>query len=160
MKKSILLATIFLCALLLTACSSGLPKELLDNTWEWQQLIETQPTAQSVILNSENYTIVFNQDGIYNAKADCNMLSGGYEVDGSNLSLLPGPTTLAECGPDSSYDQYVSLLGQVDGYQMENDKLILTFGDGSGQMIFANAGRRAAQYRGGNGGHHDELRQR
>ena len=123
MKKSILLATIFLCAVLLTACSSGLPKELLDNTWEWQQLIETQPAAQSVILNSENYTIVFNQDGIYNAKADCNMLSEDYEVDGSNLTLLPGPTTLAECSPDSSYDQYVGFLSQVDGYQMENDKL-------------------------------------
>jgi len=140
MKKSILLVTIFLFAALLTACSSGLPKEMLDTTWEWQQLIETQPAAQSVILNSENYTIVFNQDGIYNAKADCNMLSGGYEVDSSNLTLLPGPTTLAECGPDSSYYQYVSLLGQVDGYQMENDKLILTFGDGAGQMIFANVG--------------------
>ena len=68
------------------------------------------------------------------------MLSGGYEVDGSNLTLLPGPSTLAECGLDSSYDQYVSLLGQVDGYEMENDRLILTFCDGAGQMIFANVG--------------------
>lgn len=68
------------------------------------------------------------------------MLSGGYEVEGSDFTLLPGPTTLAECGPDSSYDQYVSLLGQVDGYKIENDKLILTFGDGTGQMIFANTG--------------------
>jgi hypothetical protein len=68
------------------------------------------------------------------------MLSGAYEVNGSNLTLLPGPSTLAECGPDSSYDQYVSLLGQVDGYEMENDRLVLTFGDGAGQMIFTNAG--------------------
>lgn len=68
------------------------------------------------------------------------MLSGSYEVNGNSLTLLPGPSTLAECGPDSSYDQYVSLLGQVDGYEIENDKLILTFGDGAGQMIFANAG--------------------
>jgi heat shock protein HslJ len=140
MKKSLLLATIFLFAALLSACSSGLPKAMLDTTWEWQQLIETQPAAQSVILNSENYTIIFTQDGSYNAKADCNMLIGGYEVDGSNFTLLPGPTTLAECGPDSSYDQYVSLLGQVDGYEIENEKLILTFGDGAGKMIFANAG--------------------
>ena len=140
MKKLITLTTIFLLAVLLTACSSGPPKEMLDTTWEWQQLTETSPAAQSVVPDSENYTIVFNQDGIYNAKADCNMLSGGYEVSGSSLTLLPGPSTLAECGPDSSYDQYVSLLGQVDGYEMENDKLILTFGDGAGQMIFANAG--------------------
>ena len=140
MKKLITLTTIFLFAALLTACSSGLPKEILDTTWEWQQLVETSPAAQSVILDSEIYTIVFNQDGIYNAKADCNMLSGSYEVNGSNLTLLPGPSTLAECGPGSSYDQYVSLLGQVDGYEMENDRLVLTFGDGAGQMIFANSG--------------------
>ena len=140
MKKLITLTTLILFAVLLTACSSGPPKEMLDTTWEWQQLTETSPAAQSVVPDSENYTIVFNQDGIYNAKADCNMLSGGYEVSGGSLTLLPGPSTLAECGPDSSYDQYVSLLGQVDGYEMENDKLILTFGDGAGQMIFANAG--------------------
>lgn len=109
---------------------------MLDTTWEWQQLIETAPAAQSVVPDSENYTIVFNQDGIYNAKADCNMVSGAYEIDGNSLTLLPGPTTLAECGPDSSYDLYVGLLGQVNGYEMENDGLILTFG--AGQMIFAN----------------------
>ena len=140
MKKIIILTTLILLAILLTACSSGPPKEMLDTTWEWQQLTETSPAAQSVVPDSENYTIVFNQDGIYNAKADCNMLSGGYEVSGSSLTLLPGPSTLAECGPDSSYDQYAGLLGQVDGYEMENDKLILTFGDDAGQMIFANAG--------------------
>jgi heat shock protein HslJ len=140
MKKKITLTIISLFVALLAACSSGLPKEMLDTTWEWQQLIETAPASQSVILHSENYIIVFNQDGTYNAKADCNFLTGGYEVSGSDLTLLPGPTTLAECGPESSYDQYVGLLAQVDGYELENEKLILTYGDGAGQMIFANAG--------------------
>ena len=94
MKKLILLTTTILFAALLTACSSGLPKEMLDTTWEWQQLVETQPAAQSVILNSENYTIVFDQDGIYNAKADCNMLSGGYEVDGNQELVGIGSANL------------------------------------------------------------------
>ena len=68
------------------------------------------------------------------------MLSGVYEIDGSALTLLPGLTTLAECGPDSSYDLYVSLLGKVDGYKLQNSRLILTFGDGAGKMGFADAG--------------------
>ena len=123
-----------------TSPSFGPPKELFDTTWERQQLIETAPAAQSLVADSENYTIVFTQDGVYNAKADCNMLSGAYEIDGSNLTLLPGPTTLAECGPDSSYDLYVSLLGQVDGFELQNGRLIRTFGDGAGQMGFADAG--------------------
>jgi hypothetical protein len=68
------------------------------------------------------------------------MLSGAYEIEGNILTLLPDSSTLAECGPDSSYDLYVRSLAQADGYQMENDRLILTFGQGAGQMIFANAG--------------------
>ncbi len=34
MKKLITLTTFFLFAALLTACSSGPPKEMLDTTWE------------------------------------------------------------------------------------------------------------------------------
>ena len=115
-------------------------KEMFDTTWEWQQLIETATAARSVIADSGKYTIVFTHDEIYNAKAECNLLSGGYEVNGSNLTLLPGPSTLAECGPNSSYDQSVGLPTQVDGYEMEKDRLILTFGGATGQMIFAKAG--------------------
>lgn len=140
MKKLLTLTIVSLFTAILTACSSGSPEELFDTTWEWQQLIETAPAAQSVVPDPENYNIVFNQDGIYNAKADCNMLSGAYEIEGNSITLLPGPSTLAECGPDSSYDLYVGFLAQVDGYELENNRLILTFGNGAGQMIFANAG--------------------
>jgi hypothetical protein len=61
---------------------------MLYTTWEWQQLIESASTAQSVVPDSEKHTITFNQDGIYNAKTDCYVLSWGYEVDGNNLPLL------------------------------------------------------------------------
>lgn len=140
MKKLLTLTIVSLFTAMLTACSSGSPEELFDTTWEWQQLIETAPAAQSVVPDPENYTIVFNQDGIYNAKADCNMLSGAYEIEGNSITLLPGPSTLAECGPDSSYALYVGFLAQVEGYELVNNRLILIFGNDAGQMIFANAG--------------------
>jgi heat shock protein HslJ len=141
MKKIIVLSILVLLAILLSACGgSGLPKEVLDTTWEWQQLTETSPASQSMIANSTNYTLVFNKNSLYNAKADCNMVQGEYEVSGDTLTLKAGPSTLAECGPESSYNQYVSLLSQVDGYKLENGKLVLTFGNGAGQMIFANVG--------------------
>ena len=123
------------------AFRTDLPKAMLDVKWEWIQLTETMPASQSVVADSENYNIVFSADDTYNAKADCNMLSGGYEATRSSLTLLPGPSTLAECGPDSSYDLYVGFLAQVDGYKLENNRLILTFGDGAGKMIFQSAGR-------------------
>jgi len=140
MKKTIFVSLFVLSAILLSACGSGLPKDMLDTTWEWQQLIETAPAAQSMVADSENYTIVFTDDELYSAKADCNMLSGGYEVSGDSLTLLPGPSTMAMCPPESSHDLYVGLLAQVDGYELDGGKLILTFGDGAGQMVFANVG--------------------
>ena len=141
MKKITILSILVFLAVLLSACGgSGLPKEVLDTTWEWQQLIETAPASQSMIANSANYTLVFTEDGLYNAKADCNMVQGEYEVAGESMTIKPGPSTMAECGPESSYTQYVTFLSQVDSYRLENGKLVLTFGDGAGQMIFANMG--------------------
>ena len=141
-KITTLSISLVLLVVLLTSCSggSGLPKEVLDTTREWQQLIETNPAAQSMVANSANYTLVFAQDGLYNAKADCNMVQGEYEVAGESMTIKPGPSTMAECGPESSYTQYVTFLSQVDSYRLENGKLVLTFGDGAGQMIFANMG--------------------
>ncbi len=140
MKKLAILCVFALLAVSMAACGASLPNEMLDTTWEWQQLIETAPAGQSAILGSENYTIVFAKDGLYNVKADCNVLAGEYQATQDSLTLLPGPSTLAECGPESSYNQYVTFLSQVDGYKLEGGRLILTFGNGAGQMIFANAG--------------------
>ena len=139
--KRLLIASVFaLLAVLMAACGSGLPDEMLHTLWEWQQLVETSPAGQSVILGSENYTIAFGEDGLYSAQADCNMVVGEYEAKKGSLTLSPGPSTLAECGPESSYGQYVTLLSQVDGYKLEGGRLILTFGNGAGQMIYAHAG--------------------
>jgi heat shock protein HslJ len=126
---------------LLGACGgSGIPKEMLDTTWEWQQLTETMPASQSMVANSANYTLVLTADNLYSGKADCNMIQGEYQVSGESLTLKPGITTLAECGPESSYNQYMDFLAQVDVYHLENGKLVLTFGNGAGEMIFANMG--------------------
>ena len=71
------------------AFRTDLPKAMLDITWEWIQLTETMPASQSVVADSENYNIMFSADDTYNAKADCNMLSGGYEATRDSLTLLP-----------------------------------------------------------------------
>jgi heat shock protein HslJ len=141
MKKITALSILVLLAVMLSACGgSGLPKEVLGTTWEWQQLSETSPASQSMIANSANYTLGFNPDNLYVAKADCNIVQGEYEVSGDSLTLKAGPSTLAECGAESSYFQYVGFLAQVDGYRLENGKLVLTFGNGAGEIIFANVG--------------------
>ncbi len=114
--------------------------DIVDILWEWVSLIETMPASQSVVANSENYNLVFSEDGTFNAKADCNVLQGSYELLGAQLSLVLGPTTLAECGPESSYDLYVNLLGRVAGAGSRDGTLVLVLDEDAGSMDFENKG--------------------
>ena len=119
-------------------------EQLVDILWQWVSLVETMPAAQSVIADSENYNLIFRADGTYSAKADCNQLAGSYELLGGRLTLEPGISTLAECGPDSSYDLYRSLLEQVDGVGLKDGVLVLLLAEDAGLMNFENAGEAQA----------------
>jgi heat shock protein HslJ len=117
--------------------------EIVDVQWKWTALIETEPPAQSVVPDSEEYTLVLHPDGTYEVKADCNLSSGGYVLGGSKLTLQPGPTTLAECEPESLYDEYLALLGNVEGYSVEEGQLTLYLRADAGRMILESAGPAA-----------------
>jgi len=71
------------------------------------------------------------------SKADCNLGSGGYTLEANRLTLELGPMTLAECGPTSQYDEYISLLGQVATYERKGDSLLLDLMGDGGQMTFS-----------------------
>ena len=118
--------------------------ELTDITWQWIAQIDTMPAFQGVVPDPENYTLVFRTDGSYAVQADCNLALGAYTVDGTNLTLLPGPTTLAYCGEQSSSDIYLLMLSQVGTFGSDAGSLVLVTQDGTSRMIFANAGPAAA----------------
>lgn len=105
-------------------------------TWEWVSMVEYSPNAQSIVPNPSSYTITFNKDGTFTGQADCNQFSGDYTMANGELSLSPGPSTLAECGPDSLYIMFQSNLAIADGYSLSGNELTITFGDGAGEMVF------------------------
>ncbi|WP_135611581.1 META domain-containing protein [Methanococcoides sp. AM1] len=110
--------------------------EIIGIQWQWSGLTETLPASQSVVPDPENYTLAFKSDGTYSIKADCNIGSGGYTLEGNELTLAPGPITLAYCGPDSLDTQYLSLLSNVTTVSMENDQLVLGVGENGDRMLF------------------------
>ena len=114
--------------------------EIIDIEWQWSGLTETLPASQSVVPDPENYTLAFKSDGAYSIKADCNLGSGGYTLDGNELTLAPGLITLAYCGPDSLDSQYLSLLSNVTTVSMENNQLVLGIGENGDRMLFVKGG--------------------
>ncbi len=103
-------------------------------TWQWAELVETAPTAQSVVPNPENYTLLFQPDGSLSINADCNGVGGSYTLEGDSLTIELGPSTMAFCGEQSLDQQYLELLGSVDSYTVQDGRLVLNLQDGAGRM--------------------------
>lgn len=131
------------------AIASG---DIVNIVWQWADLVETMPAAQSVVPDPENYTIVFNPDGTVSIKADCNMVGGAYALAGNALSIQLGPSTMAFCGEDSSDQQYLGLLGSVGSASLENGRLMLHLRDDAGRMGFNNGGPAGAAEESATGG--------
>ncbi len=117
-----------------------LAEEISNIEWQWTELQESGLAGKTEVSNPEDYTIVFSRHGTYSIKADCNRGGGSYILEGNSLTLGAGPMTLAECGPGSLYDQYVTLLSEVNSVAMENGQLVLYSGDEDTMMFFANGG--------------------
>ena len=130
----------FLMSVIITACGGlNSVEPITDTTWQWVGLTETEPAFQSVIPDPENYTLILNPDGSLSIKADCNMASGSYTLDGSSLTIELGPTTMAYCGEQSLDQRYLELLGKVQTYVKEGGQLFLELENGAGNMIFEGA---------------------
>ena len=108
--------------------------------WRWEGFQDQAEVSDITVPDPENYELILWNDGAFNFKADCNVGSGSYTINGSSLSLEFGPVTLAECGPDSLYSQYLDQLSFVGTYVTIEGELILNLVADAGNMVFASAG--------------------
>ncbi len=115
-------------------------EQMVDILWQWTSLEEPPPAPGVGVGDPSLYDIVFRADGTYSAKADCNRLNGGYTLNGSQLTINPGISTLVACDPESRSDQYASLLWRVSGVAQKEGLLVLLVDEGTSAMSFVNAG--------------------
>jgi heat shock protein HslJ len=120
-----------------SACSNQTAgKSVVDTTWQWASLVETEPASQSVVPNPENYTLILQTDGNLSIKADCNMVGGTYILDGNTLTIELGASTMAFCGEQSLDQLFLEILNRVESYTIENDQLVLILENDTGKMTF------------------------
>ena len=140
-RRTITFAMSALMALSLAACSTGSSSPsaaasaaasdgasgLTGKTWQWSGGTTSNPTSQHVVPDPENYTITFNEDDTFNAKADCNQVSGAYSAgsDGA-MTITPGPSTLVACPDGSQGDLFVAQLTAAASWKIEGTTLTIT----------------------------------
>ena len=110
--------------------------QLVGTVWQWQQT-QMNNDDQFVPDNPANYTVQFMPDGTLSAQADCNQVGGSYTLDGSQITITLGPSTLAACPEGSLGDQFVQNLGQANSYLFDGSDLIINLMFDSGTMRFS-----------------------
>lgn len=109
---------------------------LTQGVWLWTRT----EFADGNVLQSQNpntYTVAFNDDGRLAIRADCNSGSGTYTVDGSALTIQPGPMTLVACPPGSQDSDFLRDLLLPSAYEFDGPQLVLTLGSDAGRMVFS-----------------------
>jgi heat shock protein HslJ len=117
-----------------------LVSDIQNTTWQWVELVENNPAAQSVVPDPQNYTLALFDDGTYSVTADCKSGMGNYTVNGSQITLEPFPVTMQICSEDSLEPQFLSLLGQVGSFGMADGRLVLVLLNEAGEMRFQDGG--------------------
>ncbi len=108
--------------------------------WGWAELTETEPASQSIIPDSENYTLVFQPDNGLQVLADCNSGFGNYTIEGNNITIELGILTTAVCGPESLSSLFMETLIRTGSYELTQEQLVLNLVDPAGTMVFTNLG--------------------
>lgn len=104
------------------------PASLTGVTWQWTSYRDLR---QRVEVLTPVQTITFQEDGSFAGQADCNRFLGGFTLNGSELTLTPGPSTLVACEEGSLGDAFVNRLFHVERFTVTEDgALELTLASG------------------------------
>jgi heat shock protein HslJ len=104
------------------------PTGLQDAIWQWTgtswyELTESgYVQKQNPIADPAQYEVVYGPGGALQVKADCNRASGSYTYDGGmvgSVRVQMGPTTLAECGPDSRSQELIQSLMAAQDFRVQ-----------------------------------------
>ncbi|WP_374688398.1 META domain-containing protein, partial [Promineifilum sp.] len=111
---------------------------LTGATWTWTAL--HTPASSTTVNDPSRFTLTFNADGTAHIQADCNQVRATYTVsEGNLLTVAPGASTMAYCGPGSLDQIYLGGLTNAMGYRLEGGELIIDMLYESGSLVFAAA---------------------
>jgi heat shock protein HslJ len=114
----------------------GSGEQLTGTVWKWVSTLMSDG-ARTAPSDPNQYLLEFTADGKVAIQADCNRVAGTYTVNGNQLTITPGPSTLAACPPGSLGDQFVRQLSNISSYLFKDENLILEIKLDSGTMTFA-----------------------
>ena len=117
------------------------PQEVTLTNIPWEWVSTTDPAQGTVAVNDPSrYVILFKEDGTAYIKADCNNILGAYTINGNNISIELGPTTMVACPEDTMDSTFKQQLDQINSYFITGGDLYMEMPADSGTMHFIPQG--------------------
>lgn len=104
--------------------------DIVNTYWKILSLKgEDLPVAE----NQREGHVILRSDGAYSATVGCNMIGGGYTLDGTEVTFQPGPTTLMACVPplDSFERDLLEVLAQAARIEVDGEAMQMLDADGT-----------------------------
>jgi len=104
--------------------------------WEWQEFLGGN--GQQVVPDDPSaYTITFEDESKFAVRADCNVGSGTYTVDGPSIDMTVEALTRAACPPESHSDRFLRDLDDTTSHFFRDGRLYLELMADAGISTFA-----------------------
>jgi len=141
-------AVVLITALALALAPPRPPGSILTGTaWQWAGTTTGANEVPLTVSDPAIYAVEFMTDRTFQARADCNSVSGTYRrilpgrtgTSWTGLTLSPAATSLVACGPDSLSDVFVRDLEQAARYVIVNEQLTISLSDGRAMTFRAAA---------------------
>lgn len=133
-------ATIFVlaaCAPVVPLTPTATPFTLANSKWVLVSMVEngatrTPPTGAEIALD-------FSNDGKVGGNSGCNSYGGNYETQGEILKISTLVSTLMACAEAEKMEfeaAYVAGLQAAQMYERTADRLNISFGNGTGELVY------------------------
>lgn len=112
----------------------------LENT-QWNLVSFGGPGAEQPVMEGSGITLMFG-GGQAGGFGGCNSYGGTYQVEGNMIAFGEITRTLRACADENmteQEDRYLAALGSASQYQIEGDRLLIMYDNGSGVLIFERA---------------------
>jgi heat shock protein HslJ len=101
------------------------PSEIVDITWKLESIARVG-SALVTVPNPDQFTVRFEGSNRAAVRADCNSCTGGYNLDGSSISIGPLACTRVACPTPGLDTLYTSALENVRSVATSGDQLVMS----------------------------------
>jgi heat shock protein HslJ len=110
---------------------------------QWSLISFREEGAETPVIEGNEPTLQFQEGGQASGTGGCNQFGSQYTVTGSRLNIHEIVTTEMACleeGVMKQEQRYYQALQSASEFEIADDQLRITYGDGQGELIFNRVG--------------------